>query len=73
MSSGAIRDPLADHLITPQSAAIAVINYRPLSVAHRRVLSRKRDGRRLGARRPDDRPLRQDLVTTTKDKPGNDK
>jgi hypothetical protein len=42
MSSSAIRDPLADHLITPQNAAMVVINYRPLSVAHRRVLSRER-------------------------------
>jgi hypothetical protein len=34
MSSGVIRDPLADHLITPQNAAMVVIDYRPLPVAH---------------------------------------
>jgi hypothetical protein len=42
MTSASICDPVADHLITPQNTAIVVINYRPLSVAHRRVLSRKR-------------------------------
>jgi hypothetical protein len=41
MSSSAIRDPLADHLITTQNAALILIDYQPLSVAHRRVLSRK--------------------------------
>jgi hypothetical protein len=34
MSSGPIRDPLADQLITPQNAAMVVIDYRPLPVAH---------------------------------------
>jgi hypothetical protein len=31
VSSSAIRDPLANQLITPQNAAMVVINYRPLS------------------------------------------
>jgi nicotinamidase-related amidase len=30
MTSNAIRDPLADHLITPQNAAMVVIDYQPL-------------------------------------------
>ena len=29
MTSEAIRDPLADHLITPQNAALVVIDYQP--------------------------------------------
>ena len=29
MSSNAIRDPLADHLITPQNAALILIDYQP--------------------------------------------
>jgi nicotinamidase-related amidase len=29
MSSGPIRDPLADHLITPQNAALVLIDYQP--------------------------------------------
>ena len=33
MSSSAIRDPLADHLITPQNAALAVIDDQPAQFA----------------------------------------
>jgi nicotinamidase-related amidase len=33
MSSGAIRDPLADHLITPQNAALILIDYQPAQFA----------------------------------------
>jgi len=33
MSSSAIRDPLADHLITPQNAAMVLIDYQPSQFA----------------------------------------
>jgi nicotinamidase-related amidase len=33
MSSGAIRDPLTDHLITPQNAALILIDYQPAQFA----------------------------------------
>ena len=33
MSSGAVRDPVADHLVTPQNAAPVVIDYQPSQVA----------------------------------------
>jgi nicotinamidase-related amidase len=33
MSSSGIRDPLADHLITPQNAALVVIDYQPAQFA----------------------------------------
>jgi nicotinamidase-related amidase len=33
MSSGTIRDPLADHLITPQNAALILIDYQPVHFA----------------------------------------
>ena len=33
MSSAPIRDPLADHLITPQNAALLLIDYQPAQVA----------------------------------------
>lgn len=33
MSSSAIRDPLADHLITPQNAALILIDYQPAQFA----------------------------------------
>jgi hypothetical protein len=29
MSSNAVRDPLADHLITPQNSALVLIDYQP--------------------------------------------
>jgi len=32
-SSGAVRDPVADHLVTPQNAALVVIDYQPSQVA----------------------------------------
>ena len=32
MTSQAIRDPLADHLITPQNAAFVLIDYQPVAV-----------------------------------------
>ena len=33
MSSGAVRDPVADHLVTPQNAALVVIDYQPFQFA----------------------------------------
>src|SRR5829696_1774648 len=33
MSSSAVRDPLADHLITPQNAALILIDYQPAQFA----------------------------------------
>jgi nicotinamidase-related amidase len=33
MTSAPIRDPLADHLITPQNAALLLIDYQPAQVA----------------------------------------
>jgi nicotinamidase-related amidase len=33
MTSASIRDPLADHLITPQNAALLLIDYQPAQVA----------------------------------------
>ena len=33
MSSSAIRDPLADHLLTPQNAALILIDYQPAQFA----------------------------------------
>jgi nicotinamidase-related amidase len=33
MTSQAIRDPLADHLITPQNAAVVLIDYQPSQFA----------------------------------------
>ena len=33
MSSGAVRDPIADHLVTPQNAALVVIDYQPSQFA----------------------------------------
>jgi hypothetical protein len=43
MTSAPVRDPLADHLLTPQNAALLVIDYQPSQLA--------------GARRPVDRSL----------------
>ena len=33
MTSAPVRDPLADHLITPQNAALLLIDYQPAQVA----------------------------------------
>ena len=33
MTSAPIRDPVADHLITPQNAALLLIDYQPAQVA----------------------------------------
>jgi hypothetical protein len=33
MTSAPIRDPLADHLITPQNSALVFIDYQPSQVA----------------------------------------
>jgi nicotinamidase-related amidase len=33
MSSSAIRDPLVDHLITPQNSALILIDYQPAQFA----------------------------------------
>ena len=32
-ASTAVRDPLADHLLTPQNAALAVIDYQPSQIS----------------------------------------
>ena len=39
MTSEAIRDPLADHLLTPQNAAFILIDYQPVQVASIRSMS----------------------------------
>jgi nicotinamidase-related amidase len=41
MSSSAIRDPLADHLITPQNAALILIDYQPAQFATLRSMDPK--------------------------------
>ena len=33
MTSAPVRDPLADHLITPQNAALLLIDYQPSQIA----------------------------------------
>jgi hypothetical protein len=33
MTSAPIRDPLADHLLTPENAALLLIDYQPAQVA----------------------------------------
>ena len=40
MTSQAIRDPLADHLITPQNAALVLIDYQPSQFATVRSIDR---------------------------------
>ena len=40
MTSEAIRDPLADHLITPQNAALLLIDYQPAQIAAVRSMDR---------------------------------
>ena len=37
MTSAPARDPLADHLITPQNAALLLIDYQPAQVASDRI------------------------------------
>jgi hypothetical protein len=39
MTSAPVRDPLADHLITPQNAAFALIDYQP---AHAEIVLAER-------------------------------
>jgi nicotinamidase-related amidase len=39
MTSAAVRDPLADHLITPQDAALLLIDYQPAQVASVRSMN----------------------------------
>jgi nicotinamidase-related amidase len=38
MTSAPIRDPLADHLITPQNAALLLIDYQPAQLAAIRLM-----------------------------------
>ena len=52
MTSQAIRDPLADHLITPQNAAFVLIDYQPSQFATVRSMD------------PD--LLRENIVSTVK-------
>ena len=33
MTSASIRDPVADHLITPQNAALVLIDYQPAQLS----------------------------------------
>jgi nicotinamidase-related amidase len=41
MTSASIRDPLADHLITPQNAALLLIDYQPAQVASVRSMGQE--------------------------------
>ena len=41
MTSAPIRDPLADHLITPQNAALLLIDYQPAQVASVRSMDQE--------------------------------
>lgn len=41
MTSEAIRDPLKDHLLTPQNAAFIVIDYQPIQVSSIRSMNQK--------------------------------
>ena len=50
MTSQAIRDPLADHLITPQNSAFVLIDYQPSQFATVRSM--------------DEAPLRKNIVST---------
>ena len=52
MTSQAIRDPLADHLITPQNAALVLIDYQPSQFATVRSM--------------DEPLLRKNIVSTVK-------
>jgi superfamily I DNA and/or RNA helicase len=45
MTSAPIRDPLADHLITPQNAALLLIDYQPAQSGHHHA---GRNSRRSG-------------------------
>ena len=40
MTSAPVRDPLADHLITPQNAALVLIDYKPAQLAGVRSMDR---------------------------------
>jgi hypothetical protein len=40
MTSAPVRDPLADHLITPQNAALLLIDYQPAQLAGVRSMDR---------------------------------
>jgi len=48
MTSAPIRDPLADHLITPQNAALLLIDYQPAQVASVRSTRSPRHRMRSG-------------------------
>jgi hypothetical protein len=52
-SSSAIHDPHADHLLTPQNAALVVIDYQPSQLAE--------DTSPFGRKRPDRRERPPDL------------
>jgi nicotinamidase-related amidase len=41
MTSEAIRDPLKDHLLTPQNSALIIIDYQPIQVSSIRSMDRK--------------------------------
>jgi hypothetical protein len=43
MTSEPVRDPLADHLLTPQNCALIIIDYQPVQV--RSIRSMDRAGR----------------------------
>jgi hypothetical protein len=40
MTSAPVRDPLADHLLTPESAAFLFIDYQPAQLAAREAVPR---------------------------------
>jgi hypothetical protein len=75
MTSAPARDPLADHLITPQNAALLLIGYQPSQLAAVRSMDRnllvnnavstvKTIKKRYGEQEP--RPVRpeRDFITT---------
>ena len=41
MTSEAIRDPLKDHLLTPQNAAFIIIDYQPIQVSSIRSMDQR--------------------------------
>src|SRR5258706_4532837 len=40
MTSASVRDPLADHLLTPENAALVLIDYQPSQLAGARSMDR---------------------------------
>src|SRR4051794_33336998 len=61
MTSEAIRDPFADHLITPQNSALVLIDYQPEQIATVRSMDHgrriKSAVRTVGAAKPSGAPI----------------